>query len=262
MSNVKISELPSRTYVLGTEVVPVAQASATVKMTLRDIAAIGFKNSGVTETVASYTLDFENDCQRIIYIGSETAPQKIVIPFTAPGDTNGLIFEGVLVGDYPLSFEGVSGVSIVTPTGATPQVALKGGEFKLVRWAQNVWRLYGDLVGTGTTPLNVVNEASQNPRLLTVSDSSIWLRMGFSVANSVGVPKSTDTDFTVGTVFRGVQSGTGITSIVAATAGAGPSATVNTPVGKLPKCRAKGSQWMLVKVGSNEWDLTGDLADA
>jgi hypothetical protein len=87
---------------------------------------------------------------------------------------------------------------------------------------------------------------------LTLSDSDKWIRIDSSNATTVTVPAAASVPFAIGTRIFVRQAGPGQTSIAPAV-----GVTIHTP--ETMKLRKQHSTGALVKVGSDEWDLMGDL---
>jgi hypothetical protein len=90
--------------------------------------------------------------------------------------------------------------------------------------------------------------------LQLVDESSMLLINNFSLPNTVFVPTDAQANFVVGTQITIVQRNTGQTTIVAAAPG---TTSVNSTPGN--KLRSIWSSANLVKIGSNQWVLIGDL---
>lgn len=90
---------------------------------------------------------------------------------------------------------------------------------------------------------------------LVLADKGKLVRMNVASANNLTVPANATVAFPVGTVINVRQAGVGQTTIVAS-----GGVTINTPETLL--CRAQHATVSLVKVATDEWDLTGDLEAA
>lgn len=88
--------------------------------------------------------------------------------------------------------------------------------------------------------------------ILSLSDLGAYLRMDVAAANTLTVPASSSVNFPVGTQIPVRQAGAGQTTIVA-----DAGVTINTA--ETLKLRKRHSMVTLVKVGTDEWDLTGDV---
>lgn len=106
---------------------------------------------------------------------------------------------------------------------------------------------------TKSDVLRTINTQSGSSHTFASSESGNYFRFTSSVAVSATVPSNTTDPIPVGAQFDGVQAGNGKLSFVA-----GSGVTINSPAGNL-SVAGKGFGWTLVKVGTNEWDLTGTL---
>lgn len=104
--------------------------------------------------------------------------------------------------------------------------------------------------GASLPPLTINSQASDYT--LVLGDAGAYIRMTSASANELEVPENSSVAFPVGTVIQVRQAGAGQTSIVAAA-----GVTINTAETLL--LRKQGSTAALIKVGTNSWDLTGDL---
>ena len=119
-----------------------------------------------------------------------------------------------------------------------------------VKWTGAAWEVLSTGGGGGATELTVINKTASHT--LELTDAGGYVRMNVASANNLTVPPNASVAFPVGTVIQLRQVGAGQTTVVA-----GSGVTVNT--GETRKLRGKHSSGALVKVGTNEWDLTGDL---
>lgn len=88
--------------------------------------------------------------------------------------------------------------------------------------------------------------------VLHLSDAGKYVRMNVAMANTVTVPAAATANFPVGTQIPVRQVGVGKTTIVAAA-----GVTINTAETLI--LRKRHSMVTLVKVSTDEWDLTGDV---
>lgn len=101
-------------------------------------------------------------------------------------------------------------------------------------------------------PTNVPVTTYTGNRTAVIGDGGAYVRMDVSVANDFTVPPNSSVAFPIGTVIQLRQAGAGQTTIVQ-----GSGVTVTTP--ETRKLRKQGASAALVKVGTDVWDLTGDL---
>lgn len=104
--------------------------------------------------------------------------------------------------------------------------------------------------GGGSTTISVVDKTASH--ILELTDAGKYVRMNVGSANDLTVPANGDVAFPVGTVIQIRQVGAGQTTVVADT-----GVSINSP--ETLKLRKQGSSAALIKVATDEWDLTGDL---
>jgi hypothetical protein len=121
---------------------------------------------------------------------------------------------------------------------------------EFVKWTGSAWEALATGGGGGATELTIVNKTASYS--LTTAEAGAYVRMNVASANNLTVPTDASQAIPVGAVIQVRQVGAGQTTLVAAS-----GVTINTP--ETLKLRAQGSSASLVKVGTNEWDLTGDL---
>ena len=110
-----------------------------------------------------------------------------------------------------------------------------------------------DLAQPKTVPIKVITGAYA----LLVADAGYVLRSTSATAITIGLSTSTVEPFPVGSVVTMRQVAAGQLTISASV-----SVIMNVPAGRVAKTRGVGSTLMLHKVGTDEWDLTGDLASS
>lgn len=87
---------------------------------------------------------------------------------------------------------------------------------------------------------------------LSLSEVGKYVRATFGSSADVTVPPNASVAFAIGTVINVRASGAGLVTIVQ-----GAGVVVNTS--ETRTLRKQGSTASLTKVGTDEWDLTGDL---
>lgn len=97
-------------------------------------------------------------------------------------------------------------------------------------------------------PINMVDQE----RTLNLKDVGRYLRVNVSTDNTILVPDQTEVPFKVGATIRITQTGAGRTSVAPKA-----NAIINTPNGYV--LRRRFSSATLTYVGSDIWDLSGDL---
>jgi hypothetical protein len=123
-------------------------------------------------------------------------------------------------------------------------------ESLFVVFSATSWVVSSSGGSSGNPPINVQTLTAN--KTLVLADAAAYLRMNLAIANTVTVPDAATAAFPIGTVVQIRQAGAGQTTIVAS-----PGVTINSA--ETLKLRKQGSTAALIKVGANEWDLTGDL---
>lgn len=108
--------------------------------------------------------------------------------------------------------------------------------------------------GGSSTTVAVVNDTGTALTLAT-SHAGKMVRQSNASAITSTIPTNAADAIPVESVISLRQVGAGQITVTPA-----GGVTLNTPSGMQAKTRAQGSSVMLHKVGTNEWDLTGDLA--
>lgn len=98
--------------------------------------------------------------------------------------------------------------------------------------------------------LNVSNKTADYTPIL--ADAGSLIRINDTAAHNLTIPPAVSVAFPLGTVIQIRQVGSGQVTVVA-----GAGVTVNTA--ETYKLRKAGSSAAITLVGTNEWDLTGDL---
>ena len=113
----------------------------------------------------------------------------------------------------------------------------------------------GDASITGNTVTNIqFNNQVVNMYTLGAADASKLVEMDVSIGNTVTVPTNASVGFAIGTQIMIVQQGTGQTTIAAAI-----GVTLRS-AGSLLNLASQYSSCTLVKRGTDEWYVFGDLA--
>lgn len=117
-----------------------------------------------------------------------------------------------------------------------------------VRMESGLWREIETLV----KPALIANEAGAT-KTLTEADSLSVVRFTGASAVTLTVPANTTEAIRTGTTFRLRQAGTGLLSV---------APEVGVTVNSRASLNAAGqhASLVLVKVGTDEWDLSGDIA--
>jgi hypothetical protein len=104
-------------------------------------------------------------------------------------------------------------------------------------------------------PVLPITDDTNTARTLALDDAGAYVRMDNGAANTVTVPPDSSVAFAVGTQITVRQAGAGQTTIAA-----GTGVTINTP--ETLKLKGQHASATLIKVATDEWDLTGDLEAA
>lgn len=104
--------------------------------------------------------------------------------------------------------------------------------------------------GGGGTEITIADKTASHT--LVLGDAGKYVRMNVGSANDLTVPTNASVAFPIGTVIQVRQVGSGQTTVVAAS-----GVTINSA--ETLKLRKQGSSAALIKVATDEWDLTGDL---
>ena len=103
----------------------------------------------------------------------------------------------------------------------------------------------------GVLDTRVINNLT-NDYTLQLADASSYIRMNKATSANITVPTNASVAFPVGTEIPVTQKGAGQVTFVAAS-----GVTINTS--ETLKLRRQNSTALLIKVASDEWDLTGDV---
>jgi len=97
-----------------------------------------------------------------------------------------------------------------------------------------------------------INTQTGTTYTLVLTDDGNYVRMGNAAANTLTVPPNSSVAFTTGTQIAVRQTGAGQMTVVE-----GSGVTINTS--ETLKLNKQHSTASLIKVGTDEWDLVGDL---
>lgn len=112
------------------------------------------------------------------------------------------------------------------------------------------------LASSGGTTVSIVTDTA-TARALQITDPGKVIRRGNGGQMDDVVPLHSTTEIPVESVISVRQIAAGQVVMTPAS-----GVTLNVPSGHVAATRAQGSTIMLHKVGTNEWDVTGDLASA
>lgn len=111
---------------------------------------------------------------------------------------------------------------------------------------------YDDGAGTLTIAESLTVNTQTGSYTLVLGDAGKWVEVDVAGANNLTVPPNSSVAFAVGTQIHVHQRGAGQTTVVA-----GSGVTIRTP--DTLKLRAQYSSASVVKRGTDEWVLMGDL---
>lgn len=106
--------------------------------------------------------------------------------------------------------------------------------------------------GSAGTPFGLDSTTAFTP---DITHANSVIRMNNGSASVFNVPTNASVAYPTGTTLGVRQVGAGQVTVTPA-----GGVTINKPVSLTYKAREQGSSLMLHKVGTDEWDITGDLA--
>lgn len=109
---------------------------------------------------------------------------------------------------------------------------------------------------TITAGIPTINTQTGTAYTCVLADANAYIRMNNASANTVTIPPNSSVAFPVGTSITVRQIGAGATTLVA-----GAGVTINN-VGLTLQLRKQNSTVQLIKVGTDTWDLFGDITGA
>ncbi len=139
-------------------------------------------------------------------------------------------------------------VALLDSIGDVDAAAPAAGQVLTWNDATSKWVAATPAVPSGTLALST-KTANYT---LVLADAQTYVRMNLAGANTLTVPPNASVALPVGTQVIVRQAGAGQTTVAA-----GAGVTINTA--RTLKLRAQHSSATLIKVATNEWDLTGDL---
>lgn len=179
-------------------------------------------------------------------------PQEITVDTTK---NTLVVHDGTTVGGFPLAKQDLSNVPNMV--GATSGTAGTAGRVPVPAAGDQAKYLSG--AGTWTALPSFIVEItaySGTAQTLALVDAEKYLRFTNAAAKTLTVPTNATVAFPLGTTISGISTGVGQLTIAAA-----GGVTINTP--ETLRLRPKAFvSFVLTKVGTNEWDLAGDLEQA
>jgi Major tropism determinant N-terminal domain len=164
-----------------------------------------------------------------------------------------VVHDGNQAGGFPLAKEDLSNVPVFV--GATSSTAGVAGRIPTPAAGDQVKILFGN--GTwGSIPNLVISTVASNSYTLLITDAEKYLRFTNTGVKTLTIPTNANVAFPIGTTISGMSVGTNQLTIAP-----GSGVTVNTP--ETLRLRNKTFvSFVLTKVGTDEWDLAGDLEQA
>jgi hypothetical protein len=185
-------------------------------------------------------------------LASGTAAQVVV------HNSSGVPTATTVTGDVTISSSGVTAISsgVVVNADVSSSAAIAYSKLNLASSITN-----SDISDTAAISLTKVADVTistktTTPYVIALGDKNSLIEMNLAGANVVNVPTNASTPFPIGTVINIVQYGAGKTQIVASTPGT--TSVRATPGNYLRDRYATAS---LIKRGTDEWYLIGDLSD-
>lgn len=125
-------------------------------------------------------------------------------------------------------------------------------EDEYYKWTGTVWQVLATGGGGAPVSLEIVVQTIAGAYNPVLADSGKYTRMTSGTAVDLTVPPNSAQAFPIGTVLTAVQAGAGQITVV-------PGAGVTINATELLKTRKLLSVVTLIKVGTDAWDLFGDL---
>jgi hypothetical protein len=230
----RITDLPLAGTIDGDELLEISQLSSTVTITATTISAAASDNS------------FNDSGSGFVTAGFAVGDRVRVSGFTGSLANNILAATITALTAAKMTIGGVDGDVIVDDAA--------GESVSITKWTSrrlSIADLEAAIGGGGGSSELVVSTqtADYTPDL---DDAGAYVRMTSIGEIDFNVPTNASVAFAIGTVIQLRQGGVG--QLVVVPAG---GVTVNTA--ETLKARKLGSTLALVKVATNEWDLTGDL---
>ena len=141
MADIKISALTDAGAMVGDEVMPIVQSSATKKAKARDVAKIGYQDIQ-TVAVATKTLALTDrgSWMRFTVANTLTVPTNASVAFVI-----GEVLNGIQAGSGQVTIAAASGVTINKPASTNAKTRVQGSAFSLIKVDADTWDLVGDL---------------------------------------------------------------------------------------------------------------------
>jgi len=164
-----------------------------------------------------------------------------------------VVHDGAKTGGYPLAKEDLSNVpSMIGATSTVPGVTGKipapaAGDQGKVLYGNGAWGNLPEM------PVLRIRTYAGTATTLSLADTDNYIRLTSEDVKTLTVPNESDVNFPIGTTISGMSVGTGQLTILKAS-----QVKVNSPETMSLRDKPKVS-FVLTKVASDEWDLSGDL---
>lgn len=186
-------------------------------------------------------------------LASGTAAQVIV------HNGSGVPTATSVTGDVTISASGVTAISsdTIVNSDINSSAAIAYSKLNLSTSITNSDIATDAQIGLTKVADVTISQKTSTPYVIALGDKNSLIEMNLAGANEVNVPTNASTAFPIGTVINIVQYGAGKTRVVASTPGT--TAVRATPGNFL---RDRYATAALIKRGTDEWYLIGDLSDS
>lgn len=237
----------------GAALIEVQQSGASGRTTAQAIANLAplKERTTRTENSGAWTFGINDAGTRVRDSNSEvdiTVPTNSSVAFPV-----GTILWLLVASDEPPTLVPAGGVTLTLPTGCTGTLLRRGSTALIVKTATDVWEAYGEFEEAGIVSFRNVSDGSYT---FVRSDAGRVVRFTSASSVSATVPQNSSVAYPLGSTLFARQVGAGQVTF------GGAGVTINIPSGSTAKLRAQGSSASLHKVGTDTWDLTGDLEES
>lgn len=236
--------------------VPAPPATSTSKFLSNDGSwidvSIGLSVLTKSSTSTTLVLSDKDSYLRFTYVGTKTlvVPTNVEVAFPI-----GTTISGIVATTGNITISPNSGVTVNTPDGLVLGDT-SFSSFVITKVGTNEWDLagnFGSAGGSSSNPLEVLTKSNASTTL-ALTDANNYLRFTYSGAKTITVPTNASVAFPIGTIINGVVANTGNITFVPDS-----GVTINTP-DSLVLGTTTFSVFILTKVATDTWDLTGSFA--
>jgi hypothetical protein len=251
------SGVPTATTVTGdvtfnSSGVTAISADSIVNADINSSAAIAYSKLNLATSITNSDIA-TNAAIALSKLASGTAAQVII------NDSSGVPTATTVTGDVTISSSGVTAISSDTIVNAdiNASAAIAYSKLNLATSITN-----SDIATDAGIALTkvadvTISQKTTTPYVIALGDKNSLIEMNLAGANVVNVPTNASTAFPIGTVINIVQYGAGKTQVVASTPGT--TSVRATPGNYL---RDRYATAALIKRGTDEWYLIGDLSES